>query len=129
MQIKFPDETTKMCNARNYKYVKAGDQIFESFEISTGDVAEKQFFWRKASGKIDFYEYQYEMYRANNMVTQSEYYIRVKGTEDLIRINGANFRKKLAELVQDNPQITEKIESKETKLEDVEEILIEYNKG
>lgn len=128
MQIKLDDQTTKVCNARNYKFVKAGDAIFESFSITTGDVAENQFFWRKSSGKIDFYEYQYEIYQANNMVTKSEFYVRKNGSNDLIRLNGANFRKKLGELIAD-PKVAERLEAKETKLEDVEEILNEYNKG
>lgn len=127
--VKLPDLSTKNCNAKNYVYVKAGDEIFESFLVPDGEVNEKQFFWRKTTGKIDFYEYQYEIYMANNMVTKSEFYVRTKGSQDLIKLNGSNFKKKLAELIKDNSKITEKIAAKDTKLEDLEEILAEYNKG
>lgn len=129
MIIKLADQTTKNCNARNYVYVKAGEEIFESFLVPAGEVNEKQFFWKKSSGKIDFYEYQYEIFVANNMVTKSEFYIRTKGTEELVKLNGSNFKKKLGELVKDNAKIAERIAAKETKLEDVGEILAEYNKG
>jgi len=128
MQLKFPDQTTKVCSARNFKYVKAGDEVFVAFAIQDADVTENQFFWRKATGKIDFYEYQYEMYVANNMVTKSEFYIVPKGTEELIKLNGANFKKKLTEYVKE-PKLVDQINAKETKLEDVEEIVKEYNKG
>jgi hypothetical protein len=128
MQIKFPDQTTKVCSARNYKFVKAGDDVFVAFAIQDADVTENQFFWRKATGKIDFYEYQYEMYVANNTVTKSEYYIIPKGGGDLIKLNGANFKKKLTEYVKE-PKLVDQINSKDTKLEDVEEIVKEYNKG
>ena len=128
MQVKLPDQTTKVCSARNYKFVKAGEDVFVAFAIQDADVTENQFFWRKATGKIDFYEYQYEMYVANNMVTKSEYYIVPKGTEELIKLNGANFKKKLTEYVKDS-KLIDQINAKETKLEDAEEIVKEYNKG
>ena len=56
MQLKLADQTTKVCNARNFVYVKAGDDVFESFQVPDGD--EKQFFWKKTGGRIYFFEYQ-----------------------------------------------------------------------
>jgi len=130
MQIKFPDQTTKMCNARNFVYVKAGDEVFESLSIANSEgKEEKQFFWKKTGGKIAFYEYQYELYQLNTMVTKSEFYIKVKGSDELVKISASNFKKKLEDLVKDNPKIAERIASKDTKFEEVEEILKEYNKG
>lgn len=127
MQIKFPDQTTKVCSARNFTYVKAGDQVFESFLVPEAE--ERQFFWKKTAGKISFYEYQYEFYQLNSTVTKSEFYIAGKGAEELVRLNATNFRKKLEDLVKDDPKVAERINAKDTRLEDLEEILKEYNKG
>lgn len=127
MSVKLPDQTTKSCSPRSYTYIKAGNNVFISFMVPEAE--EKQFFWRKTTGKITLYEYQYDFYQMNNTVTKSEYYIQLKEGEDPIRLNGSNFRKKLEDIVQDNPKVAERIANKDTKLEEIEEILIEYNKG
>lgn len=127
MSVKLADQTTKSCSPRSYNYVKAGDQVFISFLVPEAE--EKQFFWRKTVGKVTLYEYQYDFYQMNSTVTKSEYYIQLKEGDEPIRLNGANFRKKLEDVVQDNPKIAERIANKDTKLEEIEEILTEYNKG
>lgn len=129
MQIKLADNTSKVCNARNYKYIKAGEQVFESFPVENGDVKDSQFFWKKSTGEIDLYEYQYEIFVANNTVTRSEFYVRARGAEELVRLTALNFKKKLSELVKNNPKTLEKVEAKQTKLENLEEIIDEHNKG
>lgn len=125
MQVKIDEQTTKTCSPRNYVFVKAGEHIFETFLVPGGE--DKQFFWRKTGGKVFFYEYQYEFYQANNMVTKSEFYIRKKDSDELIKIGPANFKKKLSEIISDDAKLLAKLEEKDTKFEDLEELLIAYN--
>lgn len=126
MQVKLPDQTTKSINARNYVYVKAGNEIFESFLVPGGE--EKQFFWQKSGGKIFFYEYQYELYQLNTMVTKTEYYVRKAGSDELLKTGSGSFKKKMGEWMADAPELVKRLEDKETKFEDLEAIIIEYNK-
>lgn len=126
MQVKLPDQTTKSINARNYVYVKVGGEIFESFLVPGGE--EKQFFWQKSGGKIFFYEYQYELYQLNTMVTKTEYYVRKAGSDELLKTGTGNFKKKMGDWMADAPELVKKVEDKETKFEDLEAIIIEYNK-
>lgn len=126
MQVRIDEQTQKTCNPKQYSYIKAGDNVFESFFVPGGE--DKQFFWLKTGGKIFLYEYQYEMYQLNTTVTKSEYYIRTKGSDELTKLNPNNFKKKVGELVADNTKVSEMISAKDTKFEDLEEILSLYNK-
>ncbi len=126
MQVKLPDQSTKSINARNYVLVKVGNEIFESFLVPGGE--EKQFFWQKEGGKIFFYEYQYELYQLNTMVTKTEYYVRRKGSDELLKTGSGNFKKKLGEWMSDAPDLVKKLDDKETKFDDLEAIINEYNK-
>jgi hypothetical protein len=126
MQVRIDEQTQKTCNPKQYLYIKAGDHVFESFLVPGGE--EKQFFWLKTGGKISLYEYQYELYQLNTTVTKSEYYIRTKGSGELIKLNPGNFKKKLGELVADNPKVSEMLSAKDTKFEALEEIIALYNK-
>lgn len=125
MQLKENEQTSKMINARNYVFVKAGNEIFESFQVPGTD--EKQFFWQKTGGKVFLYEYQYELYQLNNTVTKTEYYAKKAGSDELVKLGPGNFKKKIAEWISDSPGLVQKLENKETKFEDLETILKEYN--
>ena len=74
-QMRFEDETTRVFAPKRTKYVKAGDMEFESFVIPGNAEGDYAFFYRKASGKIVMYEYQYEMYAMNQTRWISEFYI------------------------------------------------------
>lgn len=126
MQVKVDEQTSKMVNARNYLYVKAGKEVFESFQVPGGE--DKQFFWQKTGGKVFLYEYQYELYQLNTMVTKTEYYARKAGKDELVKLGPGNYKKKIGEWISDNPALVQKLEDKETKFEDLEAILVEYNK-
>lgn len=125
-QIKFDDESTKTLGAKKYKFVKAGDMEFESYEIPGNAEGDWAFFYKKSSGKVTLYEYQYEVYEMNKTVWKSEFYLKNKAGE-LDRINKANYKKKLQEVFAEKSEFIKKIE--DVKFEDIYKLIDEFNEA
>ncbi len=122
-QMKFEDESTKAISPKKYKYVLAGEMEFESYEIPGNADGDFAFFYKKSSGEISLYEYQYEVYELNKTVWKSEFYI--KNGKDLERLTKSNFTKRLPVLFASKPEVVSKV--KDTKFEDVFKLFDEYN--
>jgi len=121
--MKFEDESTKAISPKKFKYVLAGEMEFESYEIPGNADGDFAFFYKKSSGAVSLYEYQYEVYELNKTVWKSEFY--VKNGNDLERLTKSNYTKRLPTLFASKPEIVAKI--KGTKFEDIYKLFDEFN--
>lgn len=125
MSVRFPDQNVKSVTPKTAVYVIAGDNEFESYEVPGSQ--DRAFFKKLVGGKINFYQYDYEMYQFNNTVTKSENYVKKSGSDELIKINNSNYKKKLGELISDNKEIMAKIEAKDSNFDKIQEWIKQYN--
>lgn len=125
MSVRFPDQNVKSVTPKTAVYVLAGDNEFESYEVPGSQ--DRAFFKKLVGGKINYYQYDYEMYQFNNTVTKSENYIKKSGSDELIKINNGNYKKKLGELMGDNKDIVAKIEAKDSNFDKIQDWIKQYN--
>ncbi|MBL0912057.1 MAG: hypothetical protein IBJ09_06755 [Bacteroidia bacterium] len=123
-QMRFEDESTRTFAPKKTKYVKAGEMEFDAFAIPGNTEGDYGFFYRKASGKVTMYEYQYEIYAMNQTRWISEFYIKDDKGE-LLALTKMNYKKKLGEVLSAQPALVQKLEG--TKLEEAYKVVEEYN--
>lgn len=122
-QVRFEDETTKSFSPKKIKYVLAGEMEFEAHAIPGNSDGDFAFFYKKSTGAINLYEYQYEVYELNKTVWKSEYYI--KKDENLDRLTKGNYENKLKTTFANKPEVVAKL--KTVKFEELFRLFDEYN--
>ncbi|MCS6979965.1 MAG: hypothetical protein NZM15_07675 [Flavobacteriales bacterium] len=126
MSMKFADNTSKGIGPKNFKYVRVGDMEFESVELPGGD-KEKVFMKILSKGKINFYQYDYELYQFNTNTIKNEYYARSGQDGELLKINTGNAAKKLDDLMKDRPDLIKLLEDKNLEISKIKETIDLYN--
>ncbi len=126
-QVKLEDETSKSLSPKKTKYVLAGDMEFDTFVIPGNPDGDMAFFYRKSSGKVILYEYQFQVYEMNKTVWKSEFYLKSPDKDELERINKANYKKKLSALFSDNPELQKQVD--QVKFEEIHTLFDMYNEA
>jgi len=126
MSMKFPDNTSKGINPKNFHFVQVGDKVFESVELK-GSENEKVFMIRLSGGKINLYQYDYELYQFNTNTVKTEYYVREGKIGEVIKITLNNAAKKLDELMKDRPDLLKDLEDKNLDTKKLIDVINLYN--
>lgn len=126
MSMKLPDNTSKGISPKNFRYVRVGEHEFESVELPGGE-KEKVFMKRLSSGKINLYQYDYELYQFNTNTVKSEHYIRSGPEGEVIKITTGNAHKKLDDLMADRPDLLKQLEDKHLDFAKLKETIDLYN--
>ncbi len=115
----------KTFNFKSAKFFSANDEYYELHEVK-GET-DKMFLRRFIHGPISYYEYHYELMQMNKIVVKTESYVKAADSEELVKINGGNFKKVLSEMMSSQPTIVDRINAKDTKFEDVKSIVASFN--
>jgi hypothetical protein len=126
MSMKLPDNTSKGITPKNFRYVRVGEHEFESIELPGGD-KEKVFMKRLSAGKINLYQYDYELYQFNTNTVKSEHYIRSGPAGEVVKITTSNAHKKLDDLMADRPDLLKQLQDKHLEFAKLKEIIDLYN--
>lgn len=126
MSMKFPDNTSKGINPKNFKYVRVGNMDFESVTLP-GQEKEKVFMKRLSAGKIYFFQYDYELYQFNTNTVKTEYYVRQGQDGELIKITTGNAHKKLEDIMSDREDLLKELDNKNLEIAKLREIIDIYN--
>lgn len=126
MSMKLPDNTSKGISPKNFRYVRVGEYEFESVELPGGE-KEKVFMKRLSAGKINLYQYDYELYQFNTNTVKSENYIRAGADGEVIKITTSNAYKKLDDLMTDRPDLLKQLEDKHLDFAKLKETIDLYN--
>ena len=125
VMVKITEEQKKSYKADKVKMYVFGETTFISKQMD----GEMVFMRRLSEGAIDLYEFQYEWINSKNETEiRSEYYLEKEGHAELVRIKSGRFRKQVAEIMSDNGEIVKEIEEKKYEVENIAEVVDNYNK-
>lgn len=123
--VKLDEERRKTYKADKVKSYTFEDNTFIAKKMD----GEMVFMKRISEGAIDLYEFQYEWINAKNETEiRSEYYVEKEGTEEPVRIKSGRFRKQIAEIMSDNEEIVKELEDNKYDVENLAEVVENYNK-
>ncbi len=89
---------------------------------------ESSFYKVLSSGTLDLYELKFETLQMNDIKTKIDFFMKKKGSEDVVKIKHGRFKKQLAEQMADATQIVKEIEeNKNLELENIEQVFDQYN--
>jgi hypothetical protein len=116
---------------KNYKPGQVKEYGFESTRFLAKKVdGEMQFLKVLSAGRINLYEFQFEMQHGSDIVVEKEYYIEKNdGTGELQKAKSGKFKKTVAELMADNATLVARVQSDNKKYEiaDMQSVVDEYN--
>lgn len=119
-------ETTK-----TYKPEQVKEYGYESTHFVSRKVdGEMQFMKVLSEGRINLYEWQFEIQRGNDLVVDSEYYIEKNdGSSEMQKAKTGKFKKTVSDLMSDNVELVARVQSEDKKYEIAEmtKVVSEYN--
>ncbi len=116
---------------KTYKPEQVKEYGFESTHFIAKKIdGEMQFVKVISSGRINLYEWQFELQRGNDLVVESEYYIEKNdGTSELQKAKTGKFKKMVSELMSDNSELVARVQQEDKKYEiaEMQQVCDEYN--
>ncbi|MCU0435614.1 MAG: hypothetical protein MUC87_19295 [Bacteroidia bacterium] len=127
VQIKLSETEKKSYNPDKIKSYGYEEVKFVTRKIG-GELA---FVKVLTAGRINIFEFQYELQRGGDIVVEKEYFIENtdKKADEPQKLKTAKFKKIVAELMADHTELVERIQAEDKKYElsDCQEIAEEYN--
>jgi hypothetical protein len=118
-------------STKTYKPEQVAEYGFEESKFLARKVdGEMQFMKVLASGRVNLFEWQYELQRGNELVVEKEYFIEKNdGAGKLEKAKPAKFKKTVAELMADHTDLVARIQNEDKKYEiaQMQSIVEEYN--
>lgn len=118
-------------NLKNYKPDQVKEYGYESTRFFARKVdGEMSFLKVLSSGRINLYEFQFEMQRGNDVVVDSDYYIEKNdGASELQKVKSGKFKKTVADMMADNTELVQRVQNDDKKYEiaDMRSVVDEYN--
>lgn len=113
---------------KNYKPDKVKGYGFENKHFIAAKYEGDMLFYKiLSSGKLMLYEMMYEVMQMNEISYKSDYYVSNPGDAEYTKLKQNKYKKQLAELMKDNPDIAEGDEEKKFEIEKVLELVNQYN--
>lgn len=116
---------------KTYKPEQVKEYGFESTHFVARKIdGEMQFVKVLSSGRVNLYEWQYELQRGAEVVVESEYYIEKNdGASEMQKAKSGKFKKIVAEVMADNSELVARVQSEDKKYEVAEmtQVCDEYN--
>ena len=115
---------------KTYKPEQVKEYGFEEKKFVSRKVeGEGMFLKVLSSGKVNLYEGQFEFYRGDQLIVESEYYIEKSGDSELHKAKPGKFKKTVADLMADNTELVTRVQGEDKKYEvgDMVSIVNEYN--
>lgn len=116
---------------KTYKPEQVKEYGFESTHFVARKIdGEMQFVKVLSSGRVNLYEWQYELQRGNEVVVESEYYIEKNdGASEMQKAKSGKFKKIVAEIMADNSELVARVQGDDKKYEVAEmtQVCDEYN--
>jgi arginine deiminase len=127
VQIKLSETEKKSYNPAKVKSYSYEDVTFVTRKIG-GELA---FVKVLTAGRINIFEFQYEIQRGSEINVETEYFIEntTKASDEPQKLKTAKFKKIAAELMADHTELVERIEAEDKKYElsDCINVAEEYN--
>jgi hypothetical protein len=118
-------------SSKTYKPEQVKEYGYESSRFISRKVdGEMQFMKVLSYGRIILYEWQFELQRGAEVIVEKEYYIETNdGSGKIEKTKPGKFKKAVAELMADNPELVARVQNEDKKYEigDVQNIVAEYN--
>jgi hypothetical protein len=116
---------------KTYKPEQVKEYGFESTHFVAKKIdGEMQFVKVLSFGRVNLYEWQYELQRGNDVIVESEYFIEKNdGVSELQKAKSGKFKKTVAELMSDNSDLVTRVQSEDKKYEiaEMQQVCDEYN--
>jgi hypothetical protein len=116
---------------KTFKPEQVKEYGFESTHFITRKIdGEMQFVKVLSSGRVNLYEWQYELQRGNEIVVESEYYIEKNdGASEMQKAKSGKFKKIVADVMSDNSELVSRVQGDDKKYEVAEmtQVCDEYN--
>ena len=116
---------------KTYKPEQVKEYGFESTHFVARKIdGEMQFVKVLSSGRVNLYEWQYELQRGSEVVVESEYYIEKNdGASEMQKAKSGKFKKIVAEIMADNSELVTRVQGDDKKYEVAEmtQVCDEYN--
>lgn len=116
---------------KTYKPAQVKEYGFENTQFVARKIdGEMQFMKVISYGRINLYEWQYEMQRGPEVVVESEYYIEKNdGVSELQKAKSGKFKKAVAELMADHSELVARVQEDNKKYEiaEMKQVCDEYN--
>jgi hypothetical protein len=116
---------------KTYKPEQVKEYGFESTQFVARKIdGEMQFVKVISSGRINLYEWQYELQRGAEVIIESEYFIEKNdGASELQKAKSGKFKKAVGELMSDNSELVSRVQSDDKKYEiaEMKQVCDEYN--
>lgn len=105
-------------------YFKVDNQEYFSKNNSEG---KKVFMEAVVKGEASLYRYSYKEKKGNKSVRMDDFYAEKKGKNAVLVPDNSKFKTEMANFFADAPHLTEKINNKIYKFNDIENLVVEYN--
>ncbi len=115
---------------KTYKPEQVKEFGFESTQFVARKIdGEMQFVKVISAGRINLYEWQYELQRGPDVVVESEYYIEKTGSAEISKAKSGKFKKSVAELMADNTELVTRVQNDDKKYDiaEMKQVCDEYN--
>lgn len=113
---------------KNYKPDKVKGYGFDNKHFIAAKYEGDMLFYKiLCNGKLMLYEMMYEVMQMNEISYKSDYYVSNPGDNEFTKLKQNKYKKQLAELMKDNPDIAAGDEEKKFEIEKVLELVNQYN--
>jgi hypothetical protein len=118
-------------STKTYKPEQVKEYGYESTHFISRQIdGEMQFVKVLSFGRVNLYEWQYELQRGNDLVVESEYYIEKNdGVSEMQKAKSGKFKKIVADVMSDNSELVTRVQGDDKKYEVTEmtQVCDEYN--
>lgn len=116
---------------KTYKPDQVKEYGFENTQFVARKVdGEMQFLKVISYGRVNLYEWQYEIQRGPDVIIESEYYIEKNdGASSMQKAKSAKFKKAIGEIMSDNSDLVTRVQNDDKKydVEEMKQVCDEYN--
>jgi len=117
---------------KNYKPDDIREFAYEDVHFLSRTMDKELVFLKLVSaGKINLFEWQYEVYHGDQTLVEKDFYIEKVGSDakEPEKLKGNKFRKTVSELMSDNAELVTRVEndSKKYEIAEMQSVIEEYN--
>lgn len=117
---------------KNYKPDDIKEYCYDNVHFVTRTMDKELVFLKLVSGgKINLFEWQYEVYHGDQTLVEKDFYIEKIGSDEKEpkKLKGNHFKKTVSELMADHTELVARVEADDKKYEiaDMQSVIEEYN--